>query len=456
MSPLRAAFAAACATLAVPAAAAAHGIGGRGDLPIGKELYIWGAGLAVAVSFLAAAVLWRRQILATHAGGRALPAPLGAPLRLMHVILRAAGLAALSVALIAVWAGSSDPAGNLVPTLVYVVLWVGVAWLCAVAGGVWSALNPLDTLAMLGSRRLSPTPPAHPPDGSLAWSHWPAAGGLLAFVWLELAYVEPASLDALAIGLTAYLALMLVVTARYGRRWLQTGEGFTVLFGLFARIAPVHRDAAGRVRVRTPFAGLAELEPRRGTVALVLVVLGGTTFDGVSRTAWWGSQVRLAAGWERTGIATLGLLATIAAVAAVYVAASMLSARLGGGPAASGPGRYVHSLVPIALAYSVAHYFSLLVFQGQDAWRLVSDPLGRGWDLFGTADHTIDYLALTSGTIALVQTGAMVIGHAAGVLLAHDTAVGGQGSRRGTIAQIPLAVAMVALTVTGLTLLMSG
>jgi hypothetical protein len=454
--PIRAAVAAGSLALVTATTAAAHGIGGRGDLPISKELYVWGAGLAVAASFAVVGLLWKREVLPAWIGGHAVPAWTKVPLRVGHVALRVVGLIVFAVAVVAAWAGSEDPTENLDPVLVYVVFWVGLAWLGAVAGDVWRALNPWDTLAMLASRRLAPTPRPHPPDRSIVWSHWPAAAGILSFTWLELAYVEPSSLTALAVAITGYSIVVLLLAARYGRRWLQTGEGFTVLFGLYARIAPIHRDAEGRIRVRVPFAGLAGLDHRRGTVAVVLVVLGGTTFDGLSRTSWWGSQVRLTAGWERTAVNTLGLVATIAAVAAVYVGATLLVARLDGSNPRSAPSRYVHSLVPIALAYSVAHYFSLLVFQGQEAWRLMSDPLGRGWDLFGTADHVIDYLALTTGAIALVQTVAMVVGHAAGVTLAHDRALRDSSGRRAALAQLPLLIAMVAFTVSGLTLLLSA
>ena len=80
------------------------------------------------------------------------------------------------------------------------------------------------------------------------------------------------------------------------------------------RVAARVIEGRGRIIVRMPFTGLATLVPRRRTVAAVLIVLGGTTFDGVSRTPWWGEQIRLAAGWERTGVNTLGLVTVIAIV----------------------------------------------------------------------------------------------------------------------------------------------
>ena len=286
------------------------------------------------------------------------------------------------------------------------------------------------------------------------WSHWPATLGLFAFVWLELAYYEPASPRVLAYAISAYSVAVLAMAARFGRRWLQTGEAFTVLFGLIAALAPVGRRDDGRLTLRVPFAGLSTLQPRRGTVAVVLVVLGSTTFDGVSRTPWWGSIVRLKAGWDRTATNTLGLVVVVGLVATVFLVAARLVALVGRTDRRAAPSRYIHSLVPIALAYSVAHYFSLFVFEGQNGWKLLSDPLGRGWDLFGTAGHTINYLALSTGAIAGAQTVAIIIGHVAAVALAHERAIEDVGEQRAAVSQLPMLVAMIGFTVTGLTLLL--
>ena len=455
MTGRRACALAALTSLIVTSPAAAHGIGGRGDLPIPKSYFVWAAALAVAASFLAATLLWTRPWAARLASGRAAPAWTATVLRFASPVARSIGLVVFVTVLAAAWLGSTDPVENLAPVALYVVLWVGVLWASAILGDVWRGLNPWDTLAIAITRTPGPTPAPEPPTRSLVWSHWPAAAGLFAFVWLELAYVTPASPRVIAIGLTGYTLVMLGCAARFGRRWLQTGEAFTVLFGMVARIAPIGRREDGRLTLRVPFTGLATFEPRRGTVVAVLVVLGGTTFDGVTRTAWWGSQVRLTAGWERTGVNTLGLVAVIAIVVAAYLVASSLVSAIGRTDRRAAALRSIHTLVPIALAYSVAHYFSLLVFEGQSAWRLMSDPLGRGWNLFGTADHRIDYLALTTTTIAVVVTSAMVVGHVAGVVLAHDRAAEDVGGPRAAVAQLPMTAVMVGLTITGLTLLLS-
>ena len=446
----------ALAALITASTAAAHGIGGRGDLPIPKDLFIGAAAVAVALSFAGVAFLWTAPSVARHAGGRALPAWTVGPSRIIEPLLRAFGLALFAVTIVAAWWGADDAGTNFAPTGVYVIFWVGVLWLSAVAGPIWRALNPWDTIVAVASGQFTPTPDPHPPDRSPVWSHWPAAAGLLCFTWLELAYVEPSDPRVVALAATLYSVAVLAMAARFGRRWLQTGEGFTVLFGLIAAIAPIGRRDDGRIILRVPFSGLATVEPRRGTVAVLLVVLGGTTFDGVSRTSWYGSLVRLSTGWERTAINTLGLVLVIAGVSAVYLGAAWLVAVLGKTPPRAAAADYIHTLAPIALAYSVAHYFSLFVFQGQAGWQMISDPLGRGWDLFGTVHHQIDYLALTAGQIAGVQTIAMIAGHVAGVVLAHDRGLERVAPSRVAVSQLPMLVAMIAFTVTGLTLLLSA
>ena len=104
----------------------------------------------------------------------------------------------------------------------------------------------------------------------------------------------------------------------------------------------------------------------------------------------------------------------------------------------------MHTLIPIAAAYLVAHYFSLLAYNGQSLWSLASDPLGDGSDLFGGAGAAIDYSIVSATAIAYVQIGALVAGHVAALVLAHDRALVVYGSARGaTVSQVVMLIVMV-------------
>jgi hypothetical protein len=110
--------------------------------------------------------------------------------------------------------------------------------------------------------------------------------------------------------------------------------------------------------------------------------------------------------------------------------------------------------VPIALAYAISHYFSLLLSQGQVLVPLASDPLGRGWDLFGTTDFSVNLTPLSPNTIWYVQVGSLVVGHVAGLAVAHDRAVSlFPSADRALRTQYPLLALMVVYTVGGLWLL---
>jgi hypothetical protein len=116
-------------------------------------------------------------------------------------------------------------------------------------------------------------------------------------------------------------------------------------------------------------------------------------------------------------------------------------------------GSFVGSLIPIALVYAVSHYFSLLLIQGQALIPLASDPFGRGWDLFGSADRGVDLAPLSANAVWYVQVTSLVAGHVAGLALAHDRAVSRFPPDRALRTQYPLLALMVLYTVGGLWLL---
>jgi hypothetical protein len=428
----------------------AHGVGSRSDLPLPVWLFAYGAGFALVISFVALRVLWPRPRFAAAAAGRDLPSALQLVRPVVDVVLRVVGLALFGVVVYAAGWGNESGVSNISPYAVCIVFWVGVPALVALMGDVWSALNPFDTIARL--MRLPEKTGRRDPG------QWTAALMLLSFVWLELAYHlhcgDPRSLATWLIG---YSAAAVIGAALWGRRWLRHGEGFAALFGLLALLSPFFRDPeTGRLRARMPFSGLSTLAVRPGTMALVFVALGSTSFDGFTRSTIWNDIASDRTGWSATIVSTVGLLFMIAVVALAYLAATRVTARIVGQEPIATAERFIASLVPIILAYAFAHYFSLFVFDGQNALALASDPFGRGWDLFGTIDETVDYRAVSTRTIAYVQVGAIVLGHVVGVVAAHDRAVESYERRVVERSQYPLLAVMVLYTVGGLGLLLGS
>lgn len=424
----------------------AHGIGARSDLPLPAWLFTYGAGAAVAVSFAALLVLWTRPRLAAAAAGAPLPAWVQRAAGPVGAVLSAAGLVAYLVVVSAALFGTGDAASNVAPVAVYVVFWVGLLVASALVGDVWQALSPFVTVS-----RLLPAPARVADPG-----HWPAALLVASFAWMELCWHDPADPRDLGTWLVGYTVAVVVGMLVFGRGWARTGEGFAALFGLLAHLAPLHRGRDGRLRARPPLAGLATVRAVPGTSALVLVALGSTTFDGVQRTSAWADLAAGRSGLSLTAVNTAGMAVVVAIVAAAWWLAIGAAARLAGRGVRLLEREFLPSLVPIVLAYAVAHYFSLLWFETQNAVALASDPYGRGWDLFGTVGGGADYRSLSTGTIATVQVAAIVAGHVAGVVAAHDRAVELLPARLAGRTQWPLLAVMVAYTVGGLALLLGA
>ncbi|MGH9149725.1 MAG: hypothetical protein ACRD0F_05225 [Acidimicrobiales bacterium] len=438
------------ALVAGAAPAAAHGLGGRSDLPLPVWMFAYGAAAVLVLTFAALAALWRRSRLEGGVKGSALLAVASGPGRVLAGLGRAVGLAAFGVVLVAAATGADATAQNIAPVFVYVVFWVGMILISTLVGDLWRVVSPFATLAASIAVVRGAGRARRPYRGG----YWPAAGLLFAFVWMELVYPDRAEPRQLAAAITVYTVVVLAGAARWGRDWLRQGEAFAAFFGVLAHMAPLYVGGDGRLRARPPLAGLATLERRPGLEALVLVALGSTTFDGVTRTRIWLDLTDQLSGNALTGVSTLGLVWSVALVALAYTAAMRATGRLLDRDAAELASAFVHTLVPIAFAYALAHYFSLFVFEGQTALALASDPLGRGWDLFGTATRAIDFTALSTTTIAYVQAGGIVAGHVGGVLLAHDRALALFPRGQATRSQYPLLMAMVLFTVGGLALLL--
>ncbi len=432
----------------------AHGVGSRADLPIPLALALYGAGLAVVVSFLALVLLWRTPKLRGDAAGRPLPgavqAVVDSPVTrwLARVVVLFLTLVVVAVALV----GPPSPNDNLSPYALYVTLWVGLIPASLLLGSFWAYVNPLRTLHAVLAKITGPAPA----EGRLpALGYWPAAVSLLVFVWLELVLPGRAEPRTVGVFLVLYGVAQLVASLWFGSGWFARGDGFEVYSTLLGRMSPFGRREDGRLVVRSPLDGIDGVKVEPGLVAVVMVLIGSTGFDGLSRTQFWQSGPGQDA-YLTAVPGTIGLVVMIAIATALFVGATTLSGVLTGQPRREQPGWYAHSLIPIAAGYAVAHYFSLLLLDGQATWILASNPFGReGVDVFGTYGNVIDYTAISPRAIANTQVGAIVLGHVLGVVLAHDRAVR-VGPHRATAGQLPLVVAMVAFTVGGLSLLLSS
>lgn len=414
--------------LGAPAAASAHGFQQRANLPIPEWLFGWAAAVVLVVSFVALAVLWSKPRLEEPRPPGGAPAGLGKALAspAARAVCGAIGVALLALTIWSALAGSEIAENNFAPTLVFIWFWVGFTLASVLLGDVFRAFNPWRAIGRVAFRRARRPYPER-------WGLWPAALGLFGFTVIELAFVAGTDPRLLGSAIVVYTVLTLGFMAVFGwEAWSERGEAFGVYFGLFGRIG-VFEARDGAIRRRPLLSGLTRLPEVPGLVGVLMVAIGTVTFDGLSSGSLWGDTLQpelfslfegLGATWASRASAIVGMIVCVGLVAGFY-RLGIAGARSVGGGFSEQRLRFafIHSLVPIAVVYVMAHYLTLLVFEGQAMGYLVSDPLGKGWNLFGTASSAIDFSLLGQNAIWYIQVGFVVAGHVAALVLAHDRAL---------------------------------
>jgi hypothetical protein len=453
----------------------AHALAARQDLPVPAWMFAWGASIVLIVSFFALSVTWRAPRFEEGnwrpLGAGASRTLLGAP---VQVLCAAIGVFLLGLAVYAGLRGTEAPDRNFALTFFYVTAWLGLPLFSVVLGDVFRPFNPWRAVGRAvgaGFTALAGQRPVHLryPE---RLGRWPAAIGLVAVVWLEVVYGASGGVavglspHSAAVAALVYSGYTLTMMALFGtEQWCRTGEVFSVYFGMFGRLG-CFGVKDGRLGVRRPFSAATRWATVPGSAAVVIASIATTSFDGAQEGAFKGAiessfdrlvdwGVGLTAALRLTD--TLFIALIFAGVALVYLIGVRGMSTVPGAPSLRRLREgFAHTLIPIAFAYLVAHYFSLFVFQEQAQFTyLLSDPLGTGTtDLFGTASGGIDFQLLSANAIWYVQVGALVIGHVTALTLAHDRATAYWGDyRQAARSQYWMLAVMVAFTCFGLYLL---
>jgi hypothetical protein len=433
------------------------------------------------------------------------------PVTLSAVRLLSVGLFALVIA--AGLLGNPDPARNALPATVWVFWWVGLAYLCALVGDAWRLLNPWNSIFAGAERLVRRIHPAARLSFRLPYPEWlgawPAVLLFFGFAWMELVWRQGHVPAALARAVLIYSAITWLGMVVFGREpWLRGGETFSVIFSLFARFAPTEVRVAtpsicasctsdacrhgnadcvncyecyGEARPHErewnlrPFAvGLIPQHPvPPSMMAFVLVALATVTFDGLKETTLRplvldavfylpGARTFMpwlarASGDIVSGVLTILMVVFVVLVMVSYLLLARLIARAGGAPSSSGAEAarwFVLTLMPISLAYHLAHYLSYFLIYAQSAIPLSSDPFGLGWNLLGTAGYKIDIGIVDARFAWYTAVAAIVLGHVVAVYLAHATAARAYADARAALrSQYPMVAAMIGYTALSLWIL---
>lgn len=491
-----------CVALAGSASAHAHAFGQRYDLPVPLSLYLLGAAAAVLLSFVVFAAFVRytprrlsypRINLLRYAFGRLLVHPVTIfALRLLSVVM-------FIMVVLAGFYGDQRALYNLAPTFIWIIWWVGLAYLSALAGDLWALINPWGTtfswMEALYQRAFKGYELARNFPYPEALGVWPATVLLLMFAWLELVFPGAAVPANIATMLVVYTLITWAGMFLFGReRWLRQGEAFSLAFGVLARFAPTEiRVARPQVCVTCGLhcldkddecvncsrcLRLADLTDRQwnlrpyavgllrnetvslSMIAFVLLMLSTILFDGFMATGQW-AQIAAAlygllpdlAGARPMLIQSIGLLYFWLLFVTIYGGICWLIAAASGWRLSTWESAkiFIFTLVPIAIAYHLAHYLTYLLIQGQYIIPLLSDPFGYGWNLLGTAGYRVDIAVVGARFAWYTAVLAIVSGHIIAVYLAHMKAAQRLRDRRAAQrSQYPMTALMVIYTVCGL------
>jgi hypothetical protein len=445
--------------LAPPTLAFAHGVGQSQDLPLPFWLYLFGAGAVVIISFVQIGLsvgeghtLYRYPRFNLLAIG-----PLRAVLTSRPLLqgLRLLSVALFFLVILSGFLGEQVMDDNLAPIFVWIIWWVGFGFFTAFVGNIWPLVNPWKILfewaerfaRWVGVKRGIELNEPYP----ASWGIWPALVLYAGFIWAETVFkgsAIPAN-----VALVAYLYSVLTWTGMvvFGKKtWLQRGDAFSVFFSILAKFAPTEvrvsdpqlckecsatcqtvqgecvdcydcfaKAAAGdrQLNVRPWAVGLSSTEEvSLDRLGFVIFMLASVAYDSLADTSLWATL------FGTTFLSkTLGLIALPLLFLAVYLWVIKLSQVFGLGyvPFRRLAAAYVYSLVPIAIAYQAAHYYTYLLIQGQTIIRLVSDPFGWGWNLFGTADYKPNAGFIDPNFVWYSQIVLIIAGHVIAIYLAH-------------------------------------
>ena len=444
----------------------AHGLGGSSDLPVPYAFAMVGAAWALTFTFALVAFAWRRPRFDPDAPGHPLPTVLTTLVDARVTRWTVAGVAmafAVWVVLAGIW-GPQTQANGLLGAF-YVLLWVGLVALSLAFGPVWRVISPVRTVYLLLRRaiprRLSRPRLCYPES----WGYRPAAVGLFAFVWLELASPNSASLPWVKSWLLVYVAVLLGGAWLCGQRWLARVDPFGVYSMAVSRLSPFRRNpASATIVIGNPLDHLPSLPVRPGVVVTLAVLLGSTGFDSFSSSPTWrGFADQMSRDFGMTPtlsssvLRTIGLIVFISVVAVTFSLAARATGGVDREQRRALPGQMAHSLIPIVVGYIFAHYLSYLVERGQQAVIALADPFGRGWNPLGLAHLHVAYvLSAHPPVLAAIKVACVVTGHIVAVIAAHDKALRLLPAGHQLTGQLTMMLVMVGYTFTGLYLLFGG
>ena len=443
----------------LPTHVSAHGFGERIDLPIPLNLYLVGAGAAIIVSFVLIGLIGKqahhvdtypRFNLLKISWIRALSknTVLKSVIQIFFVLV-------LFLVVAAGLLGKQVSAFNIAPTVVWILFSVGITYVSAFIGNIWTAINPWKTI-FTWLEEVSPGLSLEK-EWPKVFGIWPAVILFIVYRWIENIYPNSAQPSTLSLLIVTYTLITFIGMIYFGRvNWLRFGDPFSVFFRFLSKFSITELRVVNgekELNLRLPAVGLLEEEHIEVShTVFVLFMLSSVAFDGVLATPIWQQMYLFLFNIGLPGlvVGTIGLLTLLSVFIGVYFIFSTFVRLCAKNtePVYRVAYTFVFSLLPIAIAYEVAHFVSLLLIEGQRILYLISDPFGFGWNIFNTVSYKISFQVINLKTLWNWQVGLIIIGHIAAVYIAHMIALRFFQDRKSAIrSQYPMLLLMVFYTI---------
>ncbi len=461
--------------------ARAHAFGERFDLPLPLSFYLVGAGGAVVLSFMVMALVLRFSPRAFNKWRFTLTRFFPVAI-LKHSavtgIIQSISIGLFILIISAGIFGENNTLQNIAPIFVWVIWWVGFAYVSALIGNFWPVVNPWRIVFVVCEKAAYFFGMKSKIGFGLTYPSWlgvwPATILLGIFAWLELIYDEATLPETMVNIIIAYSVITWLGMATFGRdHWLSKGEPFSIIFEIFGRFAPIGRvsnngshDESSEWYLRPYASDLIVDRPCDLSMTIfVLLMLSTVTFDGFQETPHWTVLLQ----WGATepslnhlrlilhdigidffdAFSTLILLLFPVLFFIIYMVTCLIATKTSEYDRTYQEvvGLFIYSLVPIAVAYHLAHYLSYLLVSGQFIIPMFSDPYGFGWNLFGTASYKTNIGVVGAKFVWYTAVIAIVVGHVFAVGVAHIIALRTfKTDKLALRSQYPILVLMVAYT----------
>ena len=403
-----------------------HGVVNVGDLPIPFDIVLNSSALVVLITFVYLKVSWKESIITPRQevfNDK------------QSFIGKLFGIIILFLLVAPGIFGNESSKTSIAPLILWVFLWIGVPVLGLLFGDIYSKFNPLNLFSLKSDK----------PE-----SVYFACILFIGLTWFELVWRKPG--NPLNIAIVLITLFVCVNLLRYFlKKSLIEVDPLLLLHYLYSKLKLFN----SRPYFRSLLDNIGNLAKLRGIEYFVLLMIGTVTYDGLRETTFWYNQ--FGSRTDDMGFSTMMFLIMNLGTILFYRFACFFAIKVGGSDLELNhvSNLFGHTMLPIAFAYHVTHYLTLLLFESQTFFYRFNDPIGIGMNILNVEEPTINYF-IEPLVIWGIQVAVTLLGHMLSVVLAHDLAVKLFGHQQSDKTQYIFLFITVALTLQALFVLSVG